>query len=86
MELGIIRDGAVALAVSVEPIARLMFGSASDIGRRSSAQYLFHMSSPSSLRVAAVDAIDAASIVTQADQIAEELTARLALKLKSLRR
>jgi hypothetical protein len=83
---GLIADGIVALAVSIEPIMMLMVGSASDINRRSEGQYRFHMTSNSSLRIDAVDAVDAKSLISAPNDVADELTSRLALKVKSLER
>ena len=78
-------DGRVALAVSVEPITMLMVGPAGDVERRSLAQLLYTMSPNSSLRIEPKNAVEVSSLTTHADQIAEELTAQLALRLQSLR-
>ena len=76
----------VALAVSVEPISMLMVGPASDVQRRNSGQFLFTKAENSSLRIDAENAVDAATLIANADQVADELTAKLALRLQSLRR
>jgi hypothetical protein len=75
----------IALAVSVEPITMLMVGSAGDVERRTSGQFLYTMAPNSSLRIQPTNTVEASALTTHADQIAEELTAQLALRLQSLR-
>ena len=75
----------MALAVSVEPIAMLMVGQAGEIERRSSAQFLYTMAPRSSLRVDPKEAVPASALGAQAAEIADELTAQLALRLGSIR-
>jgi len=82
---GLHDGGEVALAVSVEPITMLMVGRAGDIERRSSAQFLYTMASTSSLRIEPNDSVPASALGAQASEIADELTAKLALRLGSLR-
>lgn len=81
-----LHDGAdVALAVSVEPITMLTVGHAGDIERRSSAQFLYTMAPKSSLRIEPNDSVPASVFAARASEIADELTARLALRLGSIR-
>ena len=81
-----LHDGSeVALAVSIEPITMLMVGQAGEIERRSSAQFLYTMAPSSSLRMEPKDSVPASALGAQATQIADELTARLALRLSSIR-
>lgn len=75
----------IALAVSVEPITMMMVGSAGDVERRTSGQFLYTMAPNSSLRIQPTNTVEASALTTHADQIAEELTAQLALRLQSLR-
>jgi hypothetical protein len=77
--------GEVALAVSVEPITMLMVGQAGEIGRRSSAQFLYTMAPKSSVRIEPNDSVPASALGAQAAEIADELTAKLALRLASIR-
>ncbi|MCT7658037.1 toll/interleukin-1 receptor domain-containing protein [Mycobacterium deserti] len=77
--------GEVALAVSVEPITMLMVGQAGDIERRTSAQFLYTMASSSSLRIEPNDSVPASTLGARASEIASELTAKLALRLGSIR-
>lgn len=82
---GLHDEGEVALAVSVEPITMLMVGEAGDIERRSSAQFLYTMAPKSSLRIEPNDSVPAAALRAQASEIADELTAKLALRLGRIR-
>lgn len=77
--------GEVALAVSVEPIAMLMVGQAGEIERRSSAQFLYTMAPSTSLRVEPNETVQASALGAEAVVIADELTAKLALKIGSIR-
>ncbi|OBI65132.1 hypothetical protein A5667_27480 [Mycolicibacterium fortuitum] len=85
VDSGLHVGGEVALAVSVEPIAMLMVGQAGDVERRSSAQFLYTMAPRSSLRIDPNETVPASALGTQAAEIAEELTAKLALRLATLR-
>lgn len=82
---GLHDEGEVALAVSVEPITMLMVGQAGDIERRSSAQFLYTMAPKSSLRIEPNDSVPASALASQASEIADELTAKLVLRLGSIR-
>jgi hypothetical protein len=82
---GLNDGGEVALAVSVEPIAMLMVGQAGDVDRRSTAQLLYTMAPKSSLRIEPRDSVSAFTLETQASEIADEMTAKLALRLASIR-
>jgi TIR domain len=82
---GLHAEGEVALAVSVEPITMLMVGQAGDIERRSSEQFLYTMAPKSSLRIEPNDSVPASALGAQASEIADELTAKLALRLGSIR-
>ncbi|MDT5151182.1 MAG: hypothetical protein QOI01_2915 [Mycobacterium sp.] len=78
-------EGAIALAVSVEPITMLMVGQAGETERRSTAQFLYTMAPSSSLRIEPKHAVAASALGAQAAEIADELTAQLALRLGSIR-
>lgn len=82
---GLHDSGDVALAVSVEPIAMLMVGQAGEIERRSSAQFLYTMAPSSSLRIEPNETVPASALSANAVVIADELTAKLALRLGSIR-
>ncbi|MDC8974669.1 toll/interleukin-1 receptor domain-containing protein [Mycobacterium marinum] len=82
---GLHEGGEVALAVSVEPITMLMVGQAGDIERRSSAQFLYTMAPKSSLRIEPNASVQASLLGARASEIGDELTAKLALRLGSIR-
>lgn len=84
-DTGLHEQGEVALAVSVEPITMLMVGQAGDIERRSSAQFLYTMAPKSSLRIEPNASVQASVLGARASEIADELTAKLALRLGSIR-
>jgi TIR domain len=83
--IGFYDGGEVALAVSVEPITMLMAGQAGEIERWSTAQFLYTMAPKSSLRIEPNDSVPASALEAQAAEIADELTAKLALRLASIR-
>jgi hypothetical protein len=85
VKTGLLVSDRVAFGVSIEPISSLMVGSAGDIQKRSSAQFLFSMSSGSSLRLEPAETAYTQTLATALDQIAEELTAKLVLRIESLR-
>ncbi|WP_197497332.1 toll/interleukin-1 receptor domain-containing protein [Mycobacterium sp. 852013-51886_SCH5428379] len=84
-DTGLNVQGEVALAVSVEPITMLIVGQAGEIERRSTAQFLYTMTQSSSLRIDPREAVPALALGAQAAEIADELTAKLALRLGSIR-
>lgn len=83
---GVNSSGRVAVAVSVEPIARLQVGSVDDVGRRSSAQLLYTSVPADLLRLEATHTVPIAAIEDSAGDVAEELAARVSLRLKSIGR
>lgn len=84
-DTGLLDRTEVALAVSIEPIQSLVVGKAGDIQRQSSLQLLFTMTPNSSLRIEPEATVAAADLSSYGVPIAEELTARLALRIASLR-
>jgi hypothetical protein len=82
---GLHDGGEVALAVSIEPITMLMVGQAGEVERRSSAQFLYTMAPSSFLRIDPNETVPASALGAQAAEIADELTAKLALRLGSIR-
>lgn len=82
---GLHDKGDVALAVSVEPITMLMMGRAGVTEKSSSAQFFYTMTPRSSLRIDPKESVSVSALNDQAAEVAEELVARLALRLASIR-
>jgi hypothetical protein len=82
---GILIGENVAFAVSVGPVMMLTVGSASMINNRSSASLVMSSSANTSVQIEPTDYVSLRALTASTDEIADELTARLALKLDSVR-
>jgi hypothetical protein len=85
IKTGLMECDQIAIGVSVEPVSTLMVGTAADLMHRNSAQFLFMMNADSSARIEPVGAVSLAALTSHTDGVADELTARLALRIGSLR-
>ncbi|MFC8042999.1 hypothetical protein [Nocardia sp. NPDC057353] len=83
-QTALIDAGRVSFAMRLGPLSMLTIGQVSGMERRSSASLT--MTSRSSVLIEPTDSVSAQELKTAVAEVAEELTARLALELPSSRR
>lgn len=85
IKTGLIECDQIAIGVSVEPLSTLIVGAVAEVVQRNSAQFVFVMTPDASARIEPIDAVSLEALTMHTDEVAEELTAKLALRIGSLR-